>query len=535
MGALNAAIPLAINPPQQGPNAMQQYYGVQAEINKQKLEQQAQQQNELAMQQGQLQLQMQQQQFQDQQTIRGLAKDFVGKDANGNATFDFKGMLDKAVGSGVSPLTVQALRTQYAESVSKMAAADETVRNGEMAKNKAAYEVLEGIKGLDDPEGRQKAYQVGLNRLAMMGVNVGQFPVRVPDDQTLEQFEAGLGMHGQLLADAKIQQEMNKSVAEQAKAEAETKEKQTEQQIKELQLKAYQGGGGTSLIPGIPLDIQEANAWLKAHPGKTPADYMKYKATLVPAFNFNLQATGGPQGASTPQQQATAQAILDGRMSPPGSFALKTPYWQAVMGEVFRQDPQWNEQRAQLRKDFTVGKHSTEINAINTAMGHVGVLGDAIDALNNGNIKVLNGLANQLGVQVGKDNVTTFNTIVHRVGPEIAKAYISAGGTAGERGADEKDFDPSLGPKQLKSNVSMTAKLLRSKISSLENQWNQNRSEGMPSFEDRFIMPEAKTQLDKWAPQKGGGATGAVERPVRDKNGNLLGYTIDGKTFSRMP
>ncbi|WP_206744781.1 hypothetical protein, partial [Brachyspira hyodysenteriae] len=79
---------------------------------------------------------------------------------------------------------------------------------------------------------------------------------------------------------------------------------------------------------------------------------------------------------------------------------------------------------------------------------------------------------------------------------------------AGERGADEKDFDPSLGPKQLKSNVSITAKLLRSKIGALENQWNQNKAPTQPNFEDQFITPEAKAQLDRWSPTGGKSAAG---------------------------
>jgi len=171
------------------------------------------------------------------------------------------------------------------------------------------------------------------------------------------------------------------------------------------------------------------------------------------------------------------------------------------MNNVYALDPQWNEQRAQLRKAYTVGPQSKEINAINTAVGHVGVMNDAIDALNNGDVKVLNAIGNRLGVETGQDPVTTFNTIVHRVGPEIAKAYIGAGGSAGERGSDEKDFDPSLGPKQLRSNVGITAELLRSKISSLANQWDENKSQGMPSFQDRFIMPAAQQTIDRLSPQ----------------------------------
>jgi hypothetical protein len=248
--------------------------------------------------------------------------------------------------------------------------------------------------------------------------------------------------------------------------------------------------------------------WLSKNPGKGPADYEEYMKKIVPAYKFNLES-GAASGSAplNPRQTATRDAILEGRQTPPSGFALSTPYWQTVMGGVYESDPQFNEQRAELRKDFTVGKHSGEINATNTALGHVGVLGNAIDALNNNDVKGLNTIANFLGVQTGKDNVTTFNTIVHRVGPELSKAYIGAGGSAGERGSDEKDFDPSLGPQQLKSNVGITAKLLRSKIGALENQWNQNKSDTMPSFQDRFLTLEAKQQLNKWAPEGSPGNT----------------------------
>jgi hypothetical protein len=264
------------------------------------------------------------------------------------------------------------------------------------------------------------------------------------------------------------------------------------------------------------VDQQELNDWMQKNPGKGPSDFLKYKSTIVPAFNFNLQQGGVGNGSNFPPgtspdemyksfgaKAGVIRGIVEGRQSPPSAFAQKTPYWQDVMEKVYQVDPNWNEQTAQLRKSYSSGKQSTEINSINTALGHVGVLGDSIAALNNGDVKQLNAIANQLGVQTGKTAVTTFNTIVHRVGPELAKAYIGSGGSAGERGSDEKDFDPNLGPKQLAANVGITARLLRSKIGSLENQWNQNAAPGMKSFQDQFITPEAKTALAKYSPQGG--------------------------------
>jgi hypothetical protein len=286
---------------------------------------------------------------------------------------------------------------------------------------------------------------------------------------------------------------------------------------------------------GESPDAQQQADWLKQNPYKTvrgqqvptgPADFLKWKTGLAPSINFNLQAQGlqgtgtppaGPGGAPLTYDQqiksfgakgGIVKAILEGRQDAPASFAQKSPYWQDVMQKVYSVDPDFNQQRAELRKDYTVGRQSIEIKAVNTALGHIGVLGDAIDALNNGNVQILNSLANRIGVQTGDTPVTTFNTIVHRVGPELSKAYIGAGGSAGERGTDEKDFDPSLGAGQLKSNVGISAQLLRSKIGALENQWDQNKSPNMKSFEDQFISPEAKKQLDRWAP--GGKSVGAA-------------------------
>lgn len=281
-------------------------------------------------------------------------------------------------------------------------------------------------------------------------------------------------------------------------------QEETNRHNKATEAAAAGGGGG--------VDALEMKDWLAKNPGKGPADYGKYKATLVPSYNFNLQQNGSSGNAPlNSKQEATAQAILEGRMTPPSSFALKTPYWQNIMGSVFEKDPQFSEQRAELRKGFTVGKQSTEINDINTAMAHAGVLGDAIDNLKNTDMLAWNKIANAAGVQVGKDPVTTFNTIVHRLAPELAAAY--GQGTGGERDKVESDLQASLGPTQLKKNLSATVGLIRGKIASFENQWNQNKSDSMPAFQDRFIMPQAKQTLDKWAPQGGGGSQISVTDP----------------------
>lgn len=463
------------------------------------------------------QITLQQQQIKDQQAMTQALHDWDGQNIDELPSLVIK--------RGASAGAVLGLKNSIIEQKTKLA----TLNKDQFAQQERVNDLVQGVHDQVTnaaPEQKQQVYSQGLQQLQAAGVDVSKEPPQYPGDDVFANHLPAIRLHSALLSDAAKQREMEKSQAETAKNTAQAAEAnvktQTEpwQVIPELGVRVNKATGETTPVSGAAMTpgmmeskyVQLAQAKAAGQPVSAQdvafmRGYEKYK-TLVPVANFNMQMGAGAGNAPlNPSQEATVQAIMDGRMAPPSSFALKTPYWQNIMGQVFQRDPGFSEQRAQLRKDFTVGKHSTEINAINTAMGHVGVMGDAIDALNNNDVNVLNRIANTLGVQVGKDNVTTFKTIVHRVGPEIAKAYLGAGGSAGERGADEKDFDPSLGPQQLKSNVSMTAKLLRSKISALENQWNQNAPAGQ-DFESRFIMPEAKQQLDKWAPQGGGGKQG---------------------------
>lgn len=502
-------------------------------------------------------------QLQDQQTLRALSPQFVQKDASGNIQgYDFNGLMQAAQGKGVSPITLNQLQLQHADTVSKLASADEAQRTNELSKNKQLYDMMEGVKAITDPVQRQNAYQQSLMQAQKLGVNVQKLPPQVPDNAAITAFEVPLGVHAQQLADADKLSTIAKNSAE-AKGAG----------LKEYNGVLYDITGSTPTpaiksimqpqdwaniinrvaAPGTPLnastaaqvdfflkqgnqkgaqdvitkaatesqspETQKMNDWLSKNPGKGPSDYEVAMKKIVPAFNFNLQQGGVSGGAPlSPAQQATATAILEGRQSPPGSFALKTPYWQNIMGRVFLQDPQWSEQRAQLRKSYTQDK---EIGAINTSLGHVGALIDSIDGLNNGDIKLLNSVGNRLGIEFGTNAgnaAAMFKTIVHRVGPEISKAYIGAGGAAGERGTTESDFSENLAPSILRGNAAITAQLLRSKIASKAFQWDKTKSDSMPSFEDRFIMPAAKQALDKLAPQGGGGANVIY---ARDPNGVL--------------
>jgi|SRR5215831_1136751 len=188
-----------------------------------------------------------------------------------------------------------------------------------------------------------------------------------------------------------------------------------------------------------------------------------------------------------------------GKMPPLGRNNVTNQRIQFWLGKTYpKYDETKFETKNAMRKDYEAnGPQGKEIGGIVTGLGHVGALGDAIDALNNSNLPLMNRIAQAVGLQIGKDPVTVFNTIVHKVAPELNKAY-GGSGAVEEIKKQESDFNPALGDTQLRSNLRTTVKLLDSKIQYLAQRWNRN--EMGSDFFDEFFTPEARATLANWMP-----------------------------------
>lgn len=199
------------------------------------------------------------------------------------------------------------------------------------------------------------------------------------------------------------------------------------------------------------------------------------------------------QGVLTPNGESIAQAIANYQQMPMTSFSIRTPQGQAIMARVQQINPDYHSQYygtfQKTENDATTGKIGTSANALNTMMGHLSVLNQAADALNNGNLQVLNHLANGIGAQTGNDAKTVYDTIVHRLGPEVTKAYLASGGSVGERGTNEEDFSSNLSPSQIKANIGVSAQLADSKIKALQDQYQRGT---YGRGRQQLISPEAE-------------------------------------------
>ena len=202
------------------------------------------------------------------------------------------------------------------------------------------------------------------------------------------------------------------------------------------------------------------------------------KAGVEETARTNAQLAVLNQGAGPDGISQTAKDIANYRINPATALArLQPAARERILSDAQKVNPDFRQENYNAfnatEKDATTGKMATSAGAINTAMGHLTVLKQATALLHNTDLPALNRIANAIGVQAGSDAQTTYDTIVHRLAPEIAKAYVANGGSVGERGTNEEDFRSSLGPTQINSNIGVSAQLFDSKIKQLQDQYNR--------------------------------------------------------------
>lgn len=178
-----------------------------------------------------------------------------------------------------------------------------------------------------------------------------------------------------------------------------------------------------------------------------------------------------------PSTSAQVKALAEGRSAFPTGTALKSAYWQQMLDNVAKYDPNFDavnyNARAKTRSDFTSGKSATTINAINTAIGHLQTLSKAADGLNNTSIPLVNKALNAAVSATGSPQVAKFKAAVQPVVEELTKVYRGTGGNEADIQDRKALLDAASSPEQLHGAIAQMAELLESKVHALGDQYNQ--------------------------------------------------------------
>lgn len=503
---------LHVNPPAPPENPVDQYAKI--------LQMQGMKQNQ---QMQQVQLQQAQQAQQDQQTVR-------------KAFMDNNGDLDKTIAAaakaGVTPQTLTGLQAHALDVKTKMANLTKDQLANLSQQNDNAAGLIQPV--IDAPPEKQPALYAQARASALQNpqaygiTDPSQIPEQFPGADALKsqiaihkggKQQAEDAIKQQAAADAKaknaaelpgLQATSDQKVLANAASNlaGATNQQDYAQRIGELPFKvasqfpapaqwtpdAKQTILNTGMTPHeqatVPIQSQEMRAWLAKNPGKDASDFLRYEKSITPAINNYYQSGAATPPQATPKDASgqpitgpalyssfgnkagQVKAIVEGRQAAPSSFAQKSPYWQDVMQKVYQVDPEWNEQRAQIRKAFTTGPDGKNIGALNTAAVHLDTLAEAAKGLDNGSFRPGNQLFNSVRTMFGSSAPTTFEGIRDAVASEMASA-LKGNATDIEIASLKKQIMAQNSPQQLGDLINNHLHILDQKLNTYRERYQQ--------------------------------------------------------------
>lgn len=217
----------------------------------------------------------------------------------------------------------------------------------------------------------------------------------------------------------------------------------------------------------------------------------------------NASVTGEDALANVPPNiAAQVKAIADGRLAVPGSFALKSPYWQQMLGLVSQYDPSFDmvnyNARSKTRNDFTSGKSAENIKSLNTAIGHLDTLSKNYDTLGNTDFPSYNTMGNWIGNKAGDTKLQSaiggFDTSKLAVAAEMAKVFRSVGMSQREIKDWEERISTSASPSEFKATVKTAADLMQSRLDAIGDQYSKGMGKTTQGLD--LLSPDAKKTFE---------------------------------------
>lgn len=446
--------------------------------------------------------------------------------------------LPKLAGA-VTPRTFMSIQKSYADAQKAL--------NGtpteQLAKLKYANEQFAGLinqaKQLS-PEQYAQAYPQLVEQARALKPDL-----KIPDQPIPQEALGSLGLG--VLTDAQLiaREEEKRKVAAEARAQAEEGRKATafpvEMQAKqaEAKLKGLEVAGQKPIQPAekARIDAEGAKAVQQQKYQDARLGLERQRVGLE-RQRVNIQA-GGVNGAANgttvtgedflktlpPGLAGQVRAIAEGKTAIPsgsrGGAAMQ------IRNAVFQYDPTFSEQRAQVRKSFTTGKDGQNIGALNTAMVHLGRLGDAAEALNNGSFTPGNEAYNYLRDKFGSKTVTNFELLKDAVAGEMAAA-LKGTATDIEIANMKKSIRASNSPAQMRGVVTQGMSVLKDKANTYEERYKAQ----MPNDTWSPVLPSAKQAMEKYGVGKSeSGKGGGVIVQHSPSTGQYRYSTDGGKTW----
>ena len=190
---------------------------------------------------------------------------------------------------------------------------------------------------------------------------------------------------------------------------------------------------------------------------------------------------------SDPAMQASIAAVANGSMKLTDVFgrgattALKSQFVAAVKDVNPAYNSGDHDIENGVRKYMTSGQGGATLNAGATVTHHLDLYDKAVDALHNGDMRAINAVGNELGIQMGSDAQTNVNLIRQGVATESAKFYKGGPPDASEIHEYEKNLSGDGSPQQMHGGAATVRGMVHGKMQAMQSQY-QAGQQGQPNF-----------------------------------------------------
>jgi hypothetical protein len=221
------------------------------------------------------------------------------------------------------------------------------------------------------------------------------------------------------------------------------------------------------------------------------------------AFDKSKEEGNTPSDLS----EATVDAIGQGRMKAPTGYALRNPKMANLMDRVNAKyadfDATEYDAKQKAMRDFSTGTQGNSIRSFATATNHLAQLDQLVDALDNGNVPLINKISNTVAQATGSVAPTNFDAAKGIVAKEVLKSIVAGGGGVEERQELAHLLDNAKTTKQLKGVIRDYSHLMEAQKDNLIRQYEL--STGRKDAKKRFAYTAEDAASPSGKPVAAGG------------------------------
>lgn len=249
----------------------------------------------------------------------------------------------------------------------------------------------------------------------------------------------------------------------------------------------------TGQIPVNKLNAANAKLYvaaMKANPSLNLTNLTENQLSAA----AKAKATGNIAGRQTltTVDQETAKNIANGNLPP-----LTGPGSTKIMNQVMEINPNFKADDYKLQtaavKAFNQGIQGNKVRSLNVVMDHFNTLEKAADALESGDVRLINTVSQFIQTQTGKPAPSNFNAVKEILADEIVAAVVPGVGALADRQAIKRTILAASSPEQIKGIVANYKELIGGQLNGLEQQYKAGT--GRNDFKTRYLTPAAVANL----------------------------------------